>query len=85
MKDVLKELLPLATDWSTIGALLGIEEHILDKIKSEEDRVHDQLRKMLSEWLRQVDPAPSWKDLADAVESVDSAKAQEIKTRSASF
>ena len=85
MKDVFKELLPLATYWKTIGTLLGIEEHILDMIKSDEDGAHDRLQKMISEWLKRVDPAPTWRDLADAVDSVDTAKAQEIRGRTASM
>ena len=36
---------------------------------------------MLSEWLNQVDPRPTWAALAEAVEPVDKVKAQEIKTR----
>ena len=85
MKDVFKELLPLATNWMTIGTLLGIEEHILDVIKSDEDGVNDRLRKMISEWLKRVDPTPTWRDLADAVDFVDTAKAQEIRARTASM
>ena len=37
---------------------------------------------MLSEWLKQVDPPPSWKDIADAVGMVDPVKAEEIRKRS---
>ena len=33
---------------------------------------------MLSEWLKQVDPQPTWKQLADEVNNIDPAKAQEI-------
>ena len=40
---------------------------------------HDCLQKMLSEWLKQVDSPTTWKALADAVESVDQAKAQDIR------
>ncbi len=36
---------------------------------------------MLSEWLKQVDPRPTWAALAEAVEPVDQAKAQQMKTR----
>lgn len=36
---------------------------------------------MLSEWLNQVDPRPTWTALAEAVEPVDKVKAQDIKTK----
>ena len=82
LKDVFKELLPHATEWKTVGTLLGIEEHILDKIKCDEEGARDRLQKMLSEWLKQIDPLPAWKELADAMEAVDALKAQELRTRS---
>ena len=80
LKDVFKDLLPLATYWKTIGTLLEIEEHVLDMINSDEDRAHDCLQKMISEWLKRVDPTPTWRDLADAVGHVDTDKAQYLKT-----
>ena len=83
LKDVFKELLPQATEWKTIGTLLGIEEHILDKIKCDEEGARDRLQKMLSEWLKQADPLPTWKELADAMEAVDALKAKELRSRSA--
>ena len=78
LKDAFRELLPLATDWKTIGTLLGLPEHILEKIKTDEDTAHDRLQKMLSEWLKQVG-SPTRKALADAVENIDKVKAQEIR------
>ena len=81
LKDVLKELLSLASHWKIIGGLLGLESHLLDKIKSDEEDAHDRLQKMLSEWLKQVDPPPTWKDITDAVETINATKAQEIRKR----
>ena len=78
MKDTFRELLTLASQWKTIGMLLGLPEHILEKIKADEDTAHDRLQKMLSEWLKQV-KSPTWMALADAVESVDQVKAQDIR------
>lgn len=80
LKNTFTLLLPLATQWKTIGTLLGIEKHILDKIKSDEDGVNDRLQEMLSEWHKQIDPLPTWRDLAKAVERVDPQKAKEIRT-----
>ena len=54
-------------------------KHVLDKIQSDEEGVEDCLREMLSQWLNQVDPPPTWKDLADAVDAVDPKKAKEIR------
>ena len=51
----------------------------MDNIKKDEDGVRDCLHAMLSEWLKQVDPRPTWTDIVDAVEEVDSAKAEEIR------
>ena len=78
LKESFKVLFPLARDWKTIGALLGVEKHVLDNIKRDEESVRDCLHAMLSEWLKQVDPPPTWKDLVNAIEKVDSSKAQEI-------
>ena len=78
LRDTFKELLPLATNWKTIGTLLDIKKSILNKIKADEDAVHDCLQEMLSEWLKQIDPPPTWAALADAVEIVDELKAFEI-------
>ena len=39
------------------------------------------MQEVLSEWLNQVDPCPTWAALAEAMEPVDKVKAQEIKTR----
>ena len=79
LKDAFKKLLPLATYWKTLGILLGVSNPVLNKIKSDEEGANDRLQEMLSEWLRQIDPPPSWTALADAVEEVDSSKAVEIR------
>ena len=79
LRNVFKDILPLAHDWKNIGVLLGIKEHILTNIKEDEASVRDRLRVMISEWLKQVDPPPTWAALADAVELLDESKAQEIR------
>ena len=79
LKVVFKKLLPLAKDWMTIGGLLGVERYILSNIKTDEEGVQDCLHAMLSEWLKQVDPPPTWKELVDAVEVVDLSKAKELR------
>ena len=79
LRDAFRNLFELATHWISIGTLLGVEGHIIQRIKSEDDGIHEKLQEMLSEWLRQIDPAPTWKDLADVVERFDFAKAKEIR------
>ena len=79
LRDVFKKLLPLASYWKTIGTLLGVSKPILDKIKSDEEGANDHLQEMLSEWLKQIDPPPSWTALAESVEMIDSSKAMEIR------
>lgn len=74
-----KKLLPLAEKWKIIGILIGLETHILENIKKDEGGVQDCLGKMLSEWLKMADPPPTWKDIIDAVQTVDPSKAEEIK------
>jgi hypothetical protein len=34
---------------------------------------------MLSEWLKQIDPPPTWTALAEAVEVIDESKAQRLR------
>lgn len=78
LRDIYRKLYPLATKWTDIGTLLGVDKSILDKIGKEKNRVHECLQEMLSEWLKQIDPLPTWKELIDTLEMVDPAKAREI-------
>ena len=79
LRNVFKRLFPLAKDWKAVGGLLGVKRHVLDSIKRDEEGVRDCLHAMLSEWLKQVDPPPTWSVIVDAVEVVDSSKAEEIR------
>ena len=79
--DVLKEMIPLARHWKTIGTLLHVPNLVLDRIKSDEGGICDQLREMLSEWLKRTSPSPTWAALADAVEPIDPSKANELRKR----
>ena len=74
-----KRLLPLVAHWRTIGTLLGVSKDVQKRIRSDEEGVNDYLQEMLSEWLKQIDPLPTWSALAEAVEMVDSSKAKEIR------
>lgn len=78
LKDLFRQLCPLAAEWKNIGCLLGLQTHDLNRISRDEESVRDRLRVMLTEYLHQVDPSPTWKAIIDAVEAIDSNKATEI-------
>ena len=84
MRKALKELLPLAAHWKTIGGLLGIEKDVLDKIQRDEVGVNDCLHDMLAKWHKQTDHPPAWRDIADAIEVIDEQRAQTLRQRLAS-
>ena len=75
----MKELLPLAAHWKTIGGLLGIDKAILDRIQRDEVGVNDRLHEMLAKWLKQVDPLPTWKDILDIIADFDKQRAQRLR------
>ena len=74
-------MLPLAAKWKIIGTMLEIEDHVISRIRADEDGVCDCLQEMLTVWLKQVDPPPTWSALAEAVEVADELIAEEIRTR----
>ena len=76
---IFEELKPLASNWKTIGVFLDVDIDDLDRIECEWNGVViDCLREMLSWWLKQVTPPPTWADLIDAVEQIDEEKAKEL-------
>ena len=79
LKDVFKKLLPLAHEWKSIGILVRVKHNILENIKREEHGVRDCLSNMLSEWLKMVEPSPTWEEIVDAVKQVDASAAKEIE------
>ena len=84
LSKALKELLPLAANWKTIGGLLDINKDILDQIQRDEVGVTDCLHEMLFKWLKKIDPQPTWTDIADAIEYFDEQIAKNIRQRLAS-
>ena len=57
----------------------GVDAGIIDSIKCEELKEPTEcLRRMLLVWLKQINPLPTWKQLADVVKAIDASKAQEI-------
>ena len=71
--DNLREVCDLVSDaktkWFHLGFQLHIKEVDLDVIKMENDGdVQACFRKMLSTWLKIIDPPPSWEGLLTALE-----------------
>ena len=71
----------MAAYWKIIGACLGMESHVLDEISVDEKDSKNQLRAMVSRWLNQCQPSPTWRALADSVANVNRAKAKSIMDR----
>ena len=75
----LKFLLPIAIDWQNIGVFLNISGPDLMQIESDyPGRTKECVQEMIRKWLKQANPAPSWKALAEAVEEIDPHIAEKI-------
>ena len=85
LRRLFRELYPLAPHWKSIGTLLGVPDHTLDMIEKEEKEVPECLRRTLCQWLRQVDPVPTWKEVIEAIEIIDAQKAMEISKQHCSL
>lgn len=82
LRDACKFLLPIASEWKTIAVLLGISQDQVEVIRQENTRVNPCLCAMLSTWLKQIDPNPSWNSLAEAVECLgNQTVAKEIRDK----
>ena len=79
LKQAFKTLIPLAYTWYNIGTLLEITDGKLKSIECDKRDTYDCLREMLSSWLKQIDPPPTWSDLAEAVEHFDPSIAEKIR------
>ena len=79
LSEVFRKILPISNKWRNIGTLLDITEGTLGGIAADESDMDSRLRAMLSEWLKQVNPPPTWSQLANAVEPFDKAKAEELR------
>ena len=78
-KHCLKLLLPEAKNWQIIGTLLEIPEEILDRIEADHpSNCQLCVREVIKTWLKQVDPPPSWKNLAEAVRVLNPSLAKKI-------
>ena len=68
----------MASEWENIGLCLGLD-NFQDSIKALAQTAPSCLRETLKLWLNRVDPPPTWKELAEAVEPFDSDIAAKIK------
>ena len=48
-----------------------MDTYTIDNIKSDENNNPSRLRRILSQWLKQASPTPTWGDLLKAVSTVD--------------
>lgn len=71
LRNTLKLLFPSADEWQNIGVFLDLPAGVLQTIAKDNSRSRDCLREMLEVWLKQTDPRPTWKALAEAVKPID--------------
>ena len=70
LAEVLREVYDARTKWYNIGLELKINPADLDAIRFQyRDNPDECFRELLSRWLRQGDPKPTWVVLANALES----------------
>ena len=56
-----------------------MDEGTLATIKADNDSAEDRLNEIITTWLKQISPPPTWNLLADVVKVIDPNKAEEIK------
>ena len=80
--NLLRELMDLACDWNIIGILLEMPDGTLDTIQCDHpSNARQCLLAMLKEWLKIIDPAPSWERMAGAVEQINQKKAHDLREK----
>ena len=69
LKKVLNSLWEARAKWIDIGIQLDMKVRSLEAIKRDHNEVGSCLRVMLTDWLNQVDPPPTWEALLDSLKS----------------
>ena len=69
LKKVRNSVWDARAKWYDIGIELEIDVSVLEAIKSDNDDVALCLTTMLTGWLKQTTPSPTWEALADALKS----------------
>ena len=80
--NLLVELIDLASKWKIVGTFLKIPGGTLDTIEHDNPKDAQQcLLAMLNEWLKIIDPPPSWERMAGAVEKINQRKAHDLREK----
>ena len=69
LKEVRRLLYRCASSWYHIGLELDLEIGTLDTIRAMYSDPRDCLTEMLKVWLKSISPPPTWRYLADALDS----------------
>ena len=70
LKVVVEELHDVKTKWYSIGIQLEVPDSKLDEIESTtKDDLERAFRRMIQEWLKLVDPEPTWAGIVEALRS----------------
>ena len=69
LKSLQNELHPVSDKWLSLGVQLAIPIETLKRIEMEHKQVNRFLLEMLTVWLKQTNPPPTWDILAEALES----------------
>ena len=69
IERILKEILPAMNRSRYIGMALKIPEHIIQTIHDRYEDPQDRLSYILLEFLKQVEPRPTWRAIVDALKS----------------
>ena len=69
LKSLQNELDPVSDKWFSLGVQLAIPIGTLKRIEIEHKEVGRFLLEMLTVWLKQTNPPPTWNILAEALES----------------
>ena len=69
MRLLLNKLKPLTAGWHSFGIQLGVDPNKLSELECHVRNVKRYLTDMLVHWLNDHEPAPTVKDLLDALRS----------------
>ena len=69
MRLLLNKLKPVTAGWHSFGIQLGVDPNKLSELECHVRNVKRYLTDMLAHWLDNYEPAPTVKDLLDALRS----------------
>ena len=71
LSDLVEELHCVKKKWYSIGIQLKVPDSKLDEIQdTAKDDLERALRRMIQEWLRQIEPEPTWDGIVKALRCV---------------